>query len=163
MSAYFRTTPRRRMTALASLRRRIQKLTPYVSLILLAVPVLLVEPFKFFAVFVAGKGHCTATGMIIGAYAVSLILVERLFRTVKPKLLMLEWFARLWERYTALRGKVIAMASGHPSAADPKGDTASCWDRLRVRQSWRPVRAVDVDEEVARDPECEEIDRGAAL
>jgi hypothetical protein len=126
MSAYFRTTPRRRMTALANLRRRIQKLTPYLSLILLAVPVLLVEPFKFFAVFVAGKGHWfTATGMIIGAYAVSLILVERLFRTVKPKLLMLVWFARLWERYTALRGKVIAMASGHPSSADPKPRAAS--------------------------------------
>jgi hypothetical protein len=61
------------MTALASLRRRIQKLTPYFSLLLLAVPVLLVEPFKFVAVFVAGKGHWfTATGMIIGAYAVSL-------------------------------------------------------------------------------------------
>src|ERR1019366_9849456 len=94
MSAYFRTTPRRHMTALASLRRRIQKLTPYFSLLLLAVPVLLVEPFKFVAVFVAGKGHWfTATGMIIGAYAISLVLVERLFRAVKPKLLMLEWFA----------------------------------------------------------------------
>src|ERR1700730_16516793 len=114
MSAYFRTTPRRRMTALASLRRRIQKLTPYLSLILLAVPVLLVEPFKFFAVFVAGKGHW------FGAYAVSLILVERLFRAVKPKLLMLEWFAKLWERYTTLRGKVVAMVSGHTSSADPK-------------------------------------------
>jgi hypothetical protein len=121
MSAYFRPTPRRRMTALASLRRRIQKLTPYFSLLLLAVPVLLVEPFKFVAVFVAGKGHWfTATGMIIGAYAVSLVLVERLFRAVKPKLLMLEWFAKLWGRYTTLRGKVVAMASGHPSSTDPK-------------------------------------------
>jgi hypothetical protein len=62
MSAYFRTTPRRNMTALAGLRRRVQKLTPYFSLMLLAVPVLLVEPFKFVAVFVAGKGHwLTAT------------------------------------------------------------------------------------------------------
>src|ERR1019366_7741550 len=121
MSAYFRTTPRRHMTALASLRRRIQKLTPCFSLLLLAVPVLLVEPFKFVAVFVAGKGHWfTATGMIIGAYAISLVLVERRFRAVKPQLLMLEWFAKLWGRYTTLRGKVVAMASDHPSSTDPK-------------------------------------------
>jgi len=109
------------MTALAGLRRRIQKLTPYFSLLLLAFPVLLVEPFKFVAVFVAGKGHwLTATGMIICAYAVSLVLVERLFRAVKPKLLMLDWFAKLWARYTTLRDKVVAMAGGRSSSTDPK-------------------------------------------
>jgi hypothetical protein len=56
MSAYIRETPRRNMTALASLRRRIQQLTPYFSLLLLAVPLFLVEPVKFVAVFVAAKG-----------------------------------------------------------------------------------------------------------
>jgi hypothetical protein len=34
--------------------------------------------------------------MIIGAFAVSLLVVERLFKVVKPKLMMLSWFARLW-------------------------------------------------------------------
>lgn len=121
MSAYFRTIPRRNMTALASLRRRLQKLTPYFSLLILAVPVLLVEPFKFVAVFVAGKGHwLTATGMILCAYAVSLFFVERLFRAVKPKLLMLGWFANLWARYTTLRDKVLATASGRSSLTTPK-------------------------------------------
>lgn len=101
------------MTVLAGLRRRVQKLGPYFSLLVLTVPVLLVEPFKFVAVFVAGKGHwLTATGMIICAYAVSLVIVERLFRAVKLKLLMLDWFSRLWARYTTLRDKVIAMALG---------------------------------------------------
>lgn len=121
MSAYFRTIPRRKMTALASLRRRVQKLTPYFSLLILALPVLLVEPFKFVAVFVAGKGHwLTAMGMILCAYAVSLFFVERLFRAVKPKLLMLGWFAKLWARYTTLRDKVLAMASGRSSLTTPK-------------------------------------------
>jgi hypothetical protein len=121
MSNCFRATPRRDMTASASLRRRIQKLTPYFSLLLLSVPVLLVEPFKFVAVFVAGKGHwLTAAGMIISAYAVSLVFVERLFRAVKPKLLMLGWFAKLWARYTALREKVVAIASGRSCSTDPK-------------------------------------------
>ena len=98
------------MTALASLRRRVQRLSPYLSLLLLAVPVLLVEPFKFVAVFFAGKGHwLTATGMIIAAYVMSLFFVERLFRAVKPKLLMLGWFAKLWAGYTAIRDRVFAM------------------------------------------------------
>ena len=51
---------------------------------LLLVPVTLVEPLKFVALFVAGEGHwLTGTGMILGAYAVSLLVVERLFRVVK--------------------------------------------------------------------------------
>jgi hypothetical protein len=116
-----RTTSRRGTTALAALRRRVQKLTPYFSLLLLAVPVLLVEPFKFVAVFVAGKGHwLTATGMIIVAYVASLFFVERLFRAVKPKLLMLGWFAKLWARYTALRDRVFAILGYRSSPADPK-------------------------------------------
>jgi hypothetical protein len=35
--------------------------------------------------------------MIVVAYAASLLVIERLFRIVKPKLLMLNWFATTWE------------------------------------------------------------------
>jgi len=77
---------RREMTFLARTRRRLQKMSPYLSLALLLVPLLLVEPLKLVAVFIAGKGHwLTGTGMLIGAYAVSLLFVERLFRMIKPK------------------------------------------------------------------------------
>jgi hypothetical protein len=108
-----RTNRRRKMTALASARRRIQGLSPYLSLLLLSVPVLLVEPLKIVALFVAGKGHwLTGTGMIIGAYAVSLFVVERLFRVIKPKLLTLDWFAKGWAFYTALRAKIHTALSG---------------------------------------------------
>jgi hypothetical protein len=96
-----------------------QNLSPYLSLLLLSVHVLLVEPLKLLAVFVAGKGHwLTGTGMIIGAYALSLFFVERLFRAVKPKLLMLGWFAKLWTLYTAFRTKAIRTASDGPSPTD---------------------------------------------
>jgi hypothetical protein len=119
MPAYRRTTRRRKMTALASARRRIQNLSPYLSLLLLSVPVILVEPLKIVSLYVAGKGHwLTGTGIIIGAYALSLFFVERLFRAVKPKLLMLGWFAKLWTRFTAFRTKVIQMASGRRSPTD---------------------------------------------
>jgi hypothetical protein len=103
---------RREMTALARARRRLQKMSPYLSLVLLLVPLLLVEPLKLVAVFIAGKGHwLTGTGMLIGAYAVSLFFVERLFRVVKPKLMMLGWFARLWMWFVSLRNKVIPWSS----------------------------------------------------
>ena len=47
--------------------------------------------------------------MIVVAYAVSLLLVERLFMIVKPKLLTLHWFVRLWDWFVALRGKAVAL------------------------------------------------------
>src|SRR6476659_1287790 len=88
---------RRGMTFFARMRRRLQKMGPYTSLVLLLVPLLLVEPLKLVAVFVAGNGHwLTGTGMLVAAYAASLLVVERLFRVVKPKLMMLSWFARSW-------------------------------------------------------------------
>ena len=46
-----------RMTFLARNRRRLQKISPYLSLVLLLVPLLLVEPLKVVALVVAGKGH----------------------------------------------------------------------------------------------------------
>jgi hypothetical protein len=98
------------MTALGWVRRRIQQLGPYQSLALLIVPAGLVEPLKIAALFVAGTGHWfSGTAMIIGAYAVSLLIIERLFRVVKPKLMMLGWFSSLWNWVVALQGKILAI------------------------------------------------------
>jgi hypothetical protein len=95
--------PARRSIA-ERLRHSIERLGPYQSLVLLAVPLSLVEPMKLVAVAIAGDGHwITGTAMIVGAYAASLLLVERLFVMVKPKLLKLRWFARLWCKFIVLR------------------------------------------------------------
>jgi hypothetical protein len=97
----------RTMTLLAQTRRLIQQLGPYQSLALLLVPMVLVEPLKVAALFVAGDGHwLTGTGIIVGAYSVSLLVVHRLFRAVRPKLMMLSWFAKLWTGFSALRDRV---------------------------------------------------------
>ncbi len=101
------------MHAAAGARRRIQKLGPYTCLALLAVPLMLVEPLKLVALFVAGKGHWLAgTWMIVAAYVGSLLIVERLFRTVKPKLMLISWFATLWTWLVGLRDKAIASVRG---------------------------------------------------
>src|SRR5579863_5348451 len=91
-----------------AVRRGIERLSPYQSLAFMAVPVTLIEPLKLVAVAVAGEGHwITGTAMIIGAYLGSLLVVERLFKIVKPKLLMLPWFAKLWANVLLIRDKVI--------------------------------------------------------
>ncbi len=95
------------------LRRYIEGLSPYQSLALLAIPVSLVEPLKLVAVAIAGAGHWIAgTATVVCAYAVSLTLVERLFKIVKPKLMSLPWFARLWSRFVALRGRALRWLRG---------------------------------------------------
>ena len=102
-----------RMTFLARIRRRLQKISPYLSLVLLLVPLLLVEPLKVVALVVAGKGHwLTGTGMLVVTYAASLLIVERLFKVVKPKLMMMDWFAKLWAGFVALRLKFLGGWSG---------------------------------------------------
>jgi hypothetical protein len=104
---------RRAMTFLARTRRRAQKMSPYLSLVLLLVPVALVEPLKLAALIFAGKGHwMTGTAVLLGAYAASLFFVERLFRMVKPKLMTLNWFATLWTWVITLRDKALTWARG---------------------------------------------------
>ena len=88
----------------SKIRHRIEALGPYQSLVLLAVPTSIVEPLKFGAVAIAGEGHwVTGTIVIVAAYGASLLVVERLFAVVKPKLMKLNWFARLWTWLVGLR------------------------------------------------------------
>ncbi|MCK1423571.1 hypothetical protein IVB14_29070 [Bradyrhizobium sp. 180] len=91
------------------LKRTIKNLGPYPSLLLLAVPTATVEPLKLVALAVAGKGHwITGTAMIVACYLLSLCVVERLFVIVKPKLLTLPWFAKLWNAVTSVRTAIFA-------------------------------------------------------
>jgi hypothetical protein len=100
------------MLLLARLRRRVQQLKPYPSLLLLMVPVTLAEPLKMVAVLVAGKGHwLSGMAMIVAAYGVSLLVVERLFRIVKPKLLMLPWFAVIWAIFLNIKNAASSVFS----------------------------------------------------
>lgn len=93
-----------------SLKRWIERLGPYPSLLLLALPTATVEPLKLAAVAVAGKGHWIArTAMIVACYAFSLLVVERLFKIVKPKLLTISWFAKLWNGFVSARTRVVRL------------------------------------------------------
>jgi hypothetical protein len=116
--------PERTSTAASRWRRFVRSLGPYQSLALVLVPVSIVEPLKLIAVAVAGEGHWMAgTAMVAGAYAASLLLIERLFRLVKPKLLTLPWFARLWRWLVGLRARLAGWLM--PSSAAPPADTGA--------------------------------------
>jgi len=90
-------SPARIRQASRKFRHSIEELGPYQSLALLVLPLCLVEPSKLVAVALIGDGHwLTGTAMIMAAYAASLLLVERIFLIVKPRLLKLHWFAKGW-------------------------------------------------------------------
>ena len=58
----------------------------------------------------AGEGHwITGTVMIIAVHGCGLLFSERLFRIVRPKLLTLPWFTRLWNWIVFGRGKPVSI------------------------------------------------------
>ena len=82
----------------------IEGLGPYPSLALVVAPACLVEAAKLVALAIVGEGHwITGTLGIAAAYGVSIFLIERLFTIVKPKLLRLRWFAKIWAKVIVLR------------------------------------------------------------
>jgi hypothetical protein len=117
MPLFARAGAQRGMTALARTRRRTQQLGPYQSLALLMVPVGLAEPLKLVALFVVGTGHWfSGMTIIVGAYAVSIFIIERLFRVVKPKLMTMGWFARLWTWISSFPCNALMFGVGRYSA-----------------------------------------------
>jgi hypothetical protein len=98
------------MRFLESFRRRLERLGPYASLVVLAIPLTIVEPFKLVAVLIAGGGHfVTGIFFLICTYVVSLMGTEWLFVALKPKLMTLPWFARFWRWFLALRRRAIRL------------------------------------------------------
>ncbi len=100
------------MRFLRFLRLHIQSLRPYPALFLLALPFAIIEPLKLLAALVFGSGHwMSGLFVMLFAYLLSVLVVEQLFKLVKPKLLMLPWFAVLWKWFVAARHKTIGWLS----------------------------------------------------
>jgi hypothetical protein len=96
MPGLIRRRFRRRMTRAAAIRRRIQHFGPYKSLAALLAPLLIVEPVKMTGMAFVGLGHWVGGAcMIVGAYAASLLVVDRLYRVVKSKLYTMRWCSSL--------------------------------------------------------------------
>ena len=80
-----RVLTRRKVRMWTRFRCFVQQLGLYQSLLLLTLPMATVEPLKIAALVIVGKGHwLSGTVTIVASYAMSLLIVERLFRLVKP-------------------------------------------------------------------------------
>lgn len=107
-----------------SFRQTIRHLHPYYCLALLAVPAVIVEPLKMTGLGVTGSGHWLAGLAMLGAgYALSLTLLNRLFRIVQPRLLALPWFRHSRRKVLRLRRKCLSHLSGYSSTFGAEAPT----------------------------------------
>src|SRR6201998_42301 len=73
---------------LRRLRRWIRSLPPYPSLALFSVPVILLEPVKFVAAYVAATGNLIVAAITFAVgELLKLVLIERLFDLTREKLM----------------------------------------------------------------------------
>jgi hypothetical protein len=101
------------------LRAWIRSLPPYASLALFSVPVIILEPIKPVAAYLAATGQVLsgAVTFIIGEL-LKLVLVERLFHLTRDKLMRIPAFAWAYGKFAEMRA----------------------W--LQATEAWRVVRAV---------------------
>jgi hypothetical protein len=86
------------------LRGWIESLPPYACLGLLAVPVVILEPVKFLAAYLAATGHVTiAVLAFCGGELLKLVLIERLFDLTHDKLMRIPAFAWAYGQYKCAR------------------------------------------------------------
>ena len=97
------------------LQESVAELPPYAILTLLAVPFALAEPAKLYALVLFATGRET-TGAIVMvlAYLVSLLVVERIYNAGKAKLRTIAWFAKLLDWLFLFRDQILAWARSTP-------------------------------------------------
>jgi hypothetical protein len=108
-----------RHIVLRRLRAWIRSLRPYPSLALFSVPVILLEPVKPLAAYLAATGQMVSSVMtLVVGELLKLVLVERLFSLTRDKLMKIPAF--LWA-YTRFR-------------------QAKAW--LEATEAWQAIRAI---------------------
>jgi hypothetical protein len=88
--------------------RRVGRLPAYVILAVLALPFAIAEPAKILAVYLMATGHGFIGTLVLGgAYFISLVIVERLFRGGRTKLLTIPWFKNAWRWLMDVRRRLL--------------------------------------------------------
>ncbi len=92
------------------LARWIRSLSPYPTLLLFFVPLIVLEPVKPLAAYLAGTGRLwLGLGLLVVAEILKLVLVERLFSISRDKLMSIPAFAWGFGKYTAVRDWFTAL------------------------------------------------------
>jgi hypothetical protein len=121
--------------AFCSLRGWIASLPPYATLALFAVPLIVLEPVKPVAAYLAGAGHIVSgLAVLVVGELLKLVLVERLFRLSRDKLMSIAAFAWAYGRYCQVMDWLESFEAWQ---------TAQRWSRLiqcAIRRSVRKAR-----------------------
>jgi hypothetical protein len=89
----------------------IGRLPPYLVLVLFAVPFIIIEPVKIFALYRGAVGHPIQGLILLGiAQVASILICERIYHVGKGQLMKIGWFARLMAWIFALRERAFAWA-----------------------------------------------------
>jgi hypothetical protein len=95
-------------TFVSAAQRCVGRLPAYLILALLALPFAIAEPAKILAIYLMAIGHVfIGTLVLAGAYFISLIIVERLFRGGRTKLLTIPWFKNAWRWLIGVRREIL--------------------------------------------------------
>lgn len=82
-------------------------LPPYAALVFFAVPSLLLLPVKLLALYFISHGHAALGFLtVVGAKVAGTALVARVFTLTRPKLMRINWFAWLYERFVAFKARI---------------------------------------------------------
>jgi hypothetical protein len=115
------------------------RLPPYVALAVFAVPFIVIEPFKAFALYWLGIGHVFQGGALyVLAHLASILIVERIYHAAHEPLMRIGWFKRLMTWLDGLRRLVLDWAR---STAIWQWSTGLARQvKLAIRQAMRSAR-----------------------
>lgn len=94
----------------AMLEAWIAGLPPYGALAVFALPMTLLFPLKFVALYLLADGRAFAAGLVfLGAKIASTALLARIFLLTKPALMRISWFARAYNWFMPWKEHFFAM------------------------------------------------------
>ena len=94
----------------------ISRSPPYLVLLMLAVPFVVLEPLKVFALYWIAVGHIIqGTILVIFAHVLSLFTLDRIYHTGKSQLAKIGWFARLMGWLVGLRDWAFGWVRATPA------------------------------------------------
>lgn len=93
----------------------IARLPPYVALVTLAVPLVIIEPVKVYALYWTGTGHwLEGPVLLIASYVLSILVVDRIYHAAHGPLMRIGWFKKLMAWLWGLRQRGMEWAKSTP-------------------------------------------------
>lgn len=115
-----------------ALERWVSDLSPYVVLVLIGVPYLVVEPLKFLALLKIADGHVkTGTVAFLLAHLISFVLIERIFSAGRAQLMTLRPVAWMVTTAASVRDAIAAFV--HLERIKARMRALVRWVRMQLR------------------------------